>query len=190
MGSVTGLTPADIPLNFVVLQDRDSVINLTPTNHRAHPSEPVVLPGTHFITRPEVIMDPSPYQVADGTLLSKVDFSFRMLKVTQAYVVRSGRLVGLLTRDRLTEYVGTREKKPMDRCMQLMGSCVDSLCCCCRAGRERQATLPRRKSYQVLPPMGGGGGGGSRRLSAAPPNGQAMQDRNGTAAEDALSSVV
>lgn len=52
-----------------------------------------------------------------------------MLRVTQAYVVRSGRLVGVLTRDRLTEFVGTREKKPMHRCLQLMGSCADFFCC-------------------------------------------------------------
>ncbi len=92
-----------------------------------------------------------------------------MLKVTQAYVVRSGRLVGVLTRDRLTDFVGTREKKPMDRCCQLLGSCVDCFCC----GRRRRGgegalqNPPRRRdSYPVLRPvevpmpgvMGGGEG--------------------------------
>lgn len=52
-----------------------------------------------------------------------------MLKLSQAYVVRSGRLVGVLTRDRLTEYLGGREKRPMDRCRQLTTACLEGLCC-------------------------------------------------------------
>ena len=76
-----------------------------------------------------------------------------MLKVTQAYVVRSGRLVGVLTRDRLADFVGTREKKPMDRCLQLMGSCADCVCCGGlrrrRGGRSRSPPK-RRESYPVL----------------------------------------
>lgn len=79
-----------------------------------------------------------------------------MLKVTQAYVVRSGRLVGVLTRDRLADFVGTREKKPMDRCLQLMGSCADCVCCGGlrrrRRGQGGRSRSPpkRRESYPVL----------------------------------------
>jgi hypothetical protein len=68
-----------------------------------------------------------------------VDFSFRMLKLTQAYVLKSGRLVGVLTREGLTHYVGNREKKPMHRCLQLVGACGNALCC-----RGHAAESPRR----------------------------------------------
>jgi len=224
--SLSGPSLHDIPLNFVVLQDRDTIDSLTPSHRNNYPghssSYPPFGPSSFppsYITRPELIMDPSPYQVADGTLLSKVDFSFRMLKVTQAYVVRSGRLVGVLTRDRLTEFVGTREKRPMHRCMQLLTSCADSVFFCCRrrrrrgggrkGGEEGRAGLgkrPRWGSYQVLPPYpsqkqqqgaaaGGGGGGGMERgggpmVEEAGRGGERRNGVSGGDGGDALSSVV
>lgn len=149
-----------MPLHIVVLRDRDTVDTLTPSRRRRLSS--LSSSKATYLTPPPLIMDPSPYQVGDRTLLSKVDFSFRMLKVTQAYVVRSGRLLGVLTRDSLTEFVGTREKKPMHRCLQLLGSCWDSLCCCFRSrrpkvGEEKKSRVPptnsgsRWSSYQALP---------------------------------------
>lgn len=190
----------DIPLNFVILQDRDTIDSLTPSHRNGHPSYsssyPSSLPPSlyaSYISRPELIMDPSPYQVADGTLLSKVDFSFRMLKVTQAYVVQSGRLVGVLTRDRLTDFVGTREKRPMHRCLQLLGSCADSMLFCRwrkRRGEEEGGTGPggrprRFGSYQVLPPYlpqesRGGGAGETRR------GGEEKMERGETATSGSL----
>jgi hypothetical protein len=108
-----------------------------------------------------------------------------MLKITQAYVVKSGRLVGVLTRNRLADFVGTREKRPMDRCLQLMASCAD--CLCCRglrrsrgaggSGSSGRSPPRRRDSYPVLRPVerpslqvsaavaaGGGGGGGGEGM--------------------------
>eukprot|EP00624_Nannochloropsis_granulata_P007809 evm.model.NODE_9626_length_8490_cov_36.178444.2 len=74
--SVGGLNLYDIPLNFVVLQDRDTIDSLTPSHRNSYPSHsssyPSSLPPSlyaSYISRPELIMDPSPYQVADGTLL-------------------------------------------------------------------------------------------------------------------------
>jgi hypothetical protein len=68
------LTTRDLPIEFVILQDRDAALASTPKNR---PPPPPPLKGAHFITRPQVIMDPSPYQIADGTLLSKVRFGER-----------------------------------------------------------------------------------------------------------------
>lgn len=55
-----------------MLQDSEAGLNLTPRNRRPPPP---AIKGAHFVTRPQVIMDPSPYQIADGTLLSKVSQS-------------------------------------------------------------------------------------------------------------------
>lgn len=156
--------PRNIVLNFVVLKDRDLAVSLTPKPRSRFHGGSV-----------DVIMDSSPYQIADSMILSKVrqdstegpaspvpaphasaclpvvlhahgqvDLCFRMLKLSQAYVVKSGRLVGVLTRDRLTDFLGGREKRPMDRCLQLLNSCASCLCC-------REGFTPRRPRYEPVP---------------------------------------
>lgn len=64
-------------------------------------------------------LDPCPYQMVDSMHLSKVDLLFRMLSLNQAYVTNSGRLVGVITRARLREYLGKFAKRPIDRCKLL-----------------------------------------------------------------------
>lgn len=46
------LTPRDLPIEFVVLQDSEAGLNLTP-KHRSRPPAPIK--GAHFVTRPQVI---------------------------------------------------------------------------------------------------------------------------------------
>ncbi|CAM9800731.1 unnamed protein product [Discosporangium mesarthrocarpum] len=48
--------------------------------------------------------------------------AFRLLKLDNAYVCNAGRLVGVVTRDSLTAFVGTRERTPMEDCMSLCGA--------------------------------------------------------------------
>jgi CBS domain-containing protein len=54
--------------------------------------------------------------------LSKVDMVFRLLSLNQAYVTNSGRVVGIVTRSLLRDYLGGQGKKPTDRCKKF---CLD-----------------------------------------------------------------
>eukprot|EP00752_Nemacystus_decipiens_P008716 g7778.t1 len=69
-----------------------------------------------------VVLDPSPYQVTHTTELSKVDIAFRLLRLDNAYVCNAGRLVGVITRDSLADFVDQREVSPMDDCVRLCGA--------------------------------------------------------------------
>lgn len=74
----------------------------------------------HYSSLPVCVpLDSSPYQVVETMHLSKVDMLFRMLSLNQAYVTNSGRLVGLVTRASLREYLGHFVKVPIDRCKLL-----------------------------------------------------------------------
>jgi hypothetical protein len=73
-----------------------------------------------------VSLDTSPYQVVDSMHLSKVDMLFRMLSLNQAYVTNSGRLVGLVTRASLREFIGSRTKRPFDRVRLLWAALTSS----------------------------------------------------------------
>lgn len=59
--------------------------------------------------------------------LSKVDMVFRLLSLNQAYVTNSGRVVGIVTRSLLREFLGGRGKRPTDRikkfCWDLYAAC-------------------------------------------------------------------
>ena len=77
-----------------------------------------------------VPLDPSPYQIVDTMQLHKVDLLFRMLSLNQAYVTHSGKLVGLVTRASLREFLGQFSKRPLDRLTQLAQACW----VCCTAG--------------------------------------------------------
>lgn len=52
------------------------------------------------------------------TELSKVDIAFRLLRLDNAYVCNAGRLVGVITRDSLADFVDQREVSPMDDCLR------------------------------------------------------------------------
>ncbi|CAM9963204.1 unnamed protein product [Ectocarpus sp. 13 AM-2016] len=91
-----------------------------------------------------VVLDPSPYQVSHTTELSKVDIAFRLLRLDNAYVCNAGRLVGVITREALADFVDDREVSPMDDCVRLCGALA-----CCLPGRA--------------PADGNAGGSGLRR---------------------------
>lgn len=57
-------------------------------------------------------------QVTHTTELSKVDIAFRLLRLDNAYVCNAGRLVGVITRDSLADFVDQREVSPMDDCLR------------------------------------------------------------------------
>ena len=77
-----------------------------------------------------IVMDPSPYQIVNTMYLSKVELLFRMLSLNQAYVTKSGRLVGLITRSSLREYLSKncKVKRPIDKCVQLAYSIYHYTC--------------------------------------------------------------
>lgn len=57
-------------------------------------------------------------KVTHTTELSKVDIAFRLLKLDNAYVCNAGRLVGMITRESLANFVDLREVSPMDDCVR------------------------------------------------------------------------
>ena len=60
--------------------------------------------------------------------LSKVDMVFRLLSLNQAYVTNSGRVVGIVTRSLLREFLGGRGKRPTDRCKKFLLDMWASVC--------------------------------------------------------------
>lgn len=57
-------------------------------------------------------------KVTHTTELSKVDIAFRLLRLDHAFVCNAGRLVGVITRDSLGDFLALREVSPMDECMR------------------------------------------------------------------------
>jgi hypothetical protein len=58
-------------------------------------------------------------------LLNKVELLFRMLSLNQAYVTNSGKLVGIINRATLREFLGKFAKRPIDKCLMLF----QAICC-------------------------------------------------------------
>ena len=76
-------------------------------------------------TKLTVLINPSPFQVMEMMPMRRIDLLFRMLKLNNAYVTRSGRLVGVITRDRLMDFLGKSSKyKVPGLCNTLGGCCV------------------------------------------------------------------
>jgi len=90
-------------------------------------------------------IDPSPYQIVDTMQLSKVDLVFKMLKINQAYVTRSGSLIGIITRTSLRKFIGDRARKPTDRCLQLMNA-LKSCLGCYKSEYER---VPEESNWEI-----------------------------------------
>ncbi|ETW09376.1 hypothetical protein, variant 1 [Aphanomyces invadans] len=61
-------------------------------------------------TKLTVLMNPSPFQVVEMTPMQRVDAVFRMLKLNNAYVTQTGKLVGVISRARLMRFLGTATK--------------------------------------------------------------------------------
>lgn len=112
----------------------------------------------------DIDIDLSPYQVNETTHLIKLDSVFRMLKLNQAYVTKSGLLVGIVSRANLRDYIGGYEKKPIDRCLHLIRSCFgDTNSRCLGPGEQdlelldfhtfsqKLYTLPETPNLQTIP---------------------------------------
>lgn len=61
-----------------------------------------------------------------------MDIAFRLLRLDNAYVCNAGRLVGVITRDSLADFVDQREVSPMDDCVRCgpAARVFFSFCCC------------------------------------------------------------
>ncbi|KAJ0409707.1 hypothetical protein ATCC90586_007496 [Pythium insidiosum] len=78
-------------------------------------------------TKLTVLINPSPFQLMEMTPMKRVDLLFRMLKLNNAYITRSGRLVGVITRDRLMTFLGRTRKYRVP-------GLLTTLTGCCRRG--------------------------------------------------------
>lgn len=77
-------------------------------------------------TKLTVLINPSPFQLMEMTPMKRVDLLFRMLKLNNAYITRTGRLVGVITRDRLMTFLGqTKKYRVPGLCSTLTGCCFD-----------------------------------------------------------------
>jgi uncharacterized membrane protein YgcG len=100
-------------------------------------------------------------KIVDSMHLSKVDMVFRLLSLNQAYVTNSGRLVGLITRSLLWDYLGDKHRKrPTDRCWRFFVA----LCRACSLKKEEG--LDASSSSSSSSGGGGAGGGGSSSRSS------------------------
>jgi len=70
----------------------------------------------------DIFIDPSPYQIVYTSQLLKVDTVFRTLKLNNAYVTETGRLTGVVTRENLRAFIGSRQKHPTERLKLLIRS--------------------------------------------------------------------
>lgn len=125
----------DETVQFILVSDPDNPI--IPVASSRNKSKAAVRRNSWSTLSYAVALDPSPYQVVDTMQLGKVDLVFRHLKLNQAYVTRSGRLVGVITRSVIREYVAKHIKKPSARCFDLC-SRIFSIC--------------KPKLYQPIPP--------------------------------------
>jgi len=65
-----------------------------------------ICPRTKLI----VLVNPSPFQLVEMMPMQRVDLIFRMLKLNNAYVTRCGKLVGVISRNRMIQFLGTTSK--------------------------------------------------------------------------------
>ncbi|KAG7398595.1 Dipeptidyl peptidase 2 [Phytophthora boehmeriae] len=66
--------------------------------------------GTNEIckaTKLTVLINPSPFQLMEMTPMRRVDMLFRMLKLNNVFVARSGRLMGVISLERMMTFLGT-----------------------------------------------------------------------------------
>ena len=54
-----------------------------------------------------VLVNPAPFQIVESMSMKKVDLIFRMLKISNAYVTRCGKLVGCVTRRQLMDFLSS-----------------------------------------------------------------------------------
>ncbi|KAI9909568.1 hypothetical protein PsorP6_014823 [Peronosclerospora sorghi] len=65
---------------------------------------------THDVCQPSkvtVFVDPSPFQLMEMTPMRRVDMLFRMLKLNNVFVTRSGKVMGVIGLERMMTFLGT-----------------------------------------------------------------------------------
>ncbi|KAF1320896.1 Chloride channel, partial [Globisporangium splendens] len=100
-----------------------------------------------------VLINPSPFQLMEMTPMKRVDLLFRMLKLNNAYITRSGRLMGVITRDRLMSFLGTTSK------YRVPGLCNTFTTCCAKmikpsrrnSSQSQQQHQGGNREYKKLP---------------------------------------
>ena len=80
-------------------------------------------PNTNNIN--EILIDSSPYLIQHTSQLSKVDSVFRLLKLNHAFITDVGKLVGVVTRENIRTFIGTRQRHPTERLRQLFASTMN-----------------------------------------------------------------
>jgi hypothetical protein len=80
-------------------------------------------------TKLTVRVDPSPFQLMETTSMRSVDQLFRMLKLNNVYITRSGRLMGVISRDRLMTFLSTTSQYKAPGVLRTLQSLFLSPCC-------------------------------------------------------------
>ena len=84
--------------------DGNSIIPVASNNHKS----------TWISITNAIEIDPSPFQIVDTMQLNKVIIVFRLLKLNQVYITRNGRLIGIITRSIIREFIANNTIKPLD----------------------------------------------------------------------------
>lgn len=79
------------------------------------------------------------------TPMRRVDLLFRMLKLNNAYITRSGRLMGVISRDRLMTFLGTTRK------YRVPGVCSSLASCCSKMVKRHKSGASLKHEYRSLP---------------------------------------
>ncbi|GAB9474928.1 hypothetical protein Gpo141_00012042 [Globisporangium polare] len=111
--------------------------------------------GTNEIcprTKLTVLINPSPFQLMEMTPMKRVDLLFRMLKLNNAYITRSGRLMGVITRDRLMNFLATTSKyRVPGLCSTVAGCCVKMVKRRRKSNSRPSLSAGRGNEYRKLP---------------------------------------
>jgi hypothetical protein len=78
--------------------------------------------------------------------MKRVDLLFRMLKLNNAYVTRNGRLVGVISRDRLMTFLGKSSKYKVPGLISTVYSC-----CCGHILNKIWINSRHNHEYQPIP---------------------------------------
>lgn len=76
-----------------------------------------------------VLVDPAPFQLMETTSMRTVDQLFRMLKLNNVYITRSGKLMGGISRDRLMTFLSTTTQYKAPGVLRTLQSLFSSPCC-------------------------------------------------------------
>lgn len=96
-----------------------------------------------------MLINPSPFQLMPMTPMRRVDLLFRMLKLNNAYITRSGRLMGVISRDRLMTFLGTTRKYRVPGLFSSLGHCFGELTK--RKAHDSNENSHPKTNYRAIP---------------------------------------